>query len=293
MTINDYLSPERINSVSDLELLAKLIAENATLGINKSLRTGFGQEFSQYRSYEPGDDLRYLDWKLFARNDRYYIRQSEIESNITVRFILDCSASMDHEFNGLKKIDFIKVLVASFAYIAYNQHDRIALHAIKDNHIESFEFSGEKPVFHHFLNHLVHINTGKNFRLSEKALLKEIHATRKELIIFVSDMYEEKNEINSLLAQIHKLKEEVILFHILAENELDLSLLKSDNLEDLESGQIFRKTNTQAYNERLQQFIEETERNTIAMEATYQLFSSFSNIDEVIRTFIKRRERMS
>src|ERR1700749_2365479 len=96
-------------------------------GIKKSKVKGPGLEFSQYRSYQPGDDLRWLDWRMFARSDRYYIRESEIENSTSVRFLVDSSASITHDDSGVKKIDYARFLTASLAYLANLQGDVIAL----------------------------------------------------------------------------------------------------------------------------------------------------------------------
>ena len=102
--LNTLLQPEVLNTVEGLELMARITVEGFISGGNRSLTIGAGQEFSQYRAYEPGDDLRQLDWKMYARSERYYIKQAEIETNITVRFVLDTSRSMAHTENKMSKL---------------------------------------------------------------------------------------------------------------------------------------------------------------------------------------------
>ena len=109
------LEPKIINSISGLSLIAKVIVDGYLSGLNQSRRVGAGLEFSQYRGYEPGDDMRLLDWKMLARSGRYYIKQSEVETHISVKFIVDASKSMLHAEEGLSKMNYIKVLVASLA----------------------------------------------------------------------------------------------------------------------------------------------------------------------------------
>src|SRR5688500_13223707 len=110
---NDLLKPEILNSISGLELIARIIVEGFMSGSNKSQTIGAGQEFSQYRSYEPGDDLRQLDWKMYARSERYFIKQAEIETNITVKLIADASHSMSYSEDKLSKPQYAKVLTAA------------------------------------------------------------------------------------------------------------------------------------------------------------------------------------
>src|ERR1700745_2302530 len=117
-------------AIKDLSLAARQTIDGFMTGINKSKVKGPGLEFSQYRSYQPGDDLRWLDWKMYARSDRYYIRESEVETTISVRFLIDASASMNHDDNGVKKIDYARFLAASLAYLANLQGDSVGLYTL-------------------------------------------------------------------------------------------------------------------------------------------------------------------
>src|SRR3712207_1787137 len=108
--MSPLLHPNVLLAIKDLALAAKTTVDGFMQGINKSTLKGQGMEFSQYRSYQPGDDLRLLDWRMFARSDRYYVRESEIETSISVRFVIDASKSMNHEDGDLKKIDYARYL---------------------------------------------------------------------------------------------------------------------------------------------------------------------------------------
>ena len=131
------LNPKVLMAIKDLNLSAKMTIDGFMSGINKSTVKGAGLEFSQYRSYQPGDDLRSLDWKMFARSDRYYIRESEVETNISVRILIDASASMNHSDGDFTKIEYARYLGASLAYLANLQGDAIGLYVFKDSGIFS------------------------------------------------------------------------------------------------------------------------------------------------------------
>ena len=136
MMDHPFLSQENLRSVTGLELLARKAVEGFLPGLNISRRAGVGQEFSQYRTYQPGDDLRLLDWKMYARSDRFFVREAEIESHITLRFVVDLSASMLHEEKGLNKLDYARFLIATLAYLGLRQGDRLGLYGINDRQIE-------------------------------------------------------------------------------------------------------------------------------------------------------------
>jgi uncharacterized protein (DUF58 family) len=135
------LDPKVLMTIKDLPLLAKTVVDGFMNGFNKSTVKGPGLEFSQYRSYQPGDDLRWLDWRMFARSDRYYIRESEVETSISVRFLVDASASMNHDDNGVKKIDYARFLTASLAYLANLQGDAVGLYVFQDGGLFSLSLA--------------------------------------------------------------------------------------------------------------------------------------------------------
>ncbi|RZK52806.1 MAG: DUF58 domain-containing protein, partial [Hymenobacter sp.] len=113
------LTPELLFALRNLPLAARQAAEGFLAGAHASRRHGAGMEFSQYRPYQPGDDLRRLDWRLAARSDRYYLRESEVDTSLVVHLVLDASASMNHrDDNGLTKLDYARLLLAALAYLA-------------------------------------------------------------------------------------------------------------------------------------------------------------------------------
>src|SRR6478752_5893968 len=131
--MNNLLHPKTLMAIKDLSLAAKKTVDGFMSGINKSNVKGAGLEFSQYRSYQPGADLRWLDWKMYARSDRYYIRESEIETSISIRFLIDASASMDHADNGFTKMEYARYMAASLGCLANLQNDSVGLYVFKND----------------------------------------------------------------------------------------------------------------------------------------------------------------
>src|ERR1700753_1803853 len=124
-------------AIKDLSLAARRTIDGFMAGINKSKVKGPGMEFSQYRSYQPGDDLRWLDWKRYARSDRYYIRESEIETSISIRFLVDASLSMAHKDGDFTKMDYAKHLAASLGWLAHIQGDSFGLYIFRGGELFS------------------------------------------------------------------------------------------------------------------------------------------------------------
>ncbi len=294
--IQDLLKPEILNSIKGLELLAKMVIGAFASGFNQSIYSGQGFEFRQYRSYQPGDDLRLLDWKMFARSDRYYVKEAEAETNVIVRFVLDASASMQHkENNGIQKIEFMRLMAASLAYLAIQQGDAIGLDAFNENKIYKITPKTDRLHFQRFLYELLQINTEGRFASPSQEHLLNNQSGYKELYIFITDMYEEDNEISRIIKQTVSAKNEVLVFHLMAENELKLNYETAFTFEDLESKNHIQ-SNPIAVRKEYMQFVEiklaEIKRNILDMGVNYDLCSMNEPMDTLLRSFLLRRKRL-
>jgi uncharacterized protein (DUF58 family) len=281
-------------TIKDLPLLAKTVIDGFMNGFNKSTVKGPGLEFSQYRSYQPGDDLRWLDWRMFARSDRYYIRESEIETSISIRFLVDASASMNHDDNGIKKIDYAKALTASLAYLANLQGDSVALNVFKDGSLFSIPSKPDPQHLQRLFYHLGQVDPAGSF--TKPIHYKELFAGtgRKELLVFITDMYQADGELNALLSSLSALKHEIIVFHLMGQNELDFDFKGFSTLEDLETGETIQ-VNTQrakdAYTEKLQEHLAAIRSNLLGKRIAYRMVSTAQPLDEALRDFLVQRKK--
>lgn len=288
------LSPKVLMTIKDLPLLAKTVIDGFMNGFNKSTVKGPGLEFSQYRSYQPGDDLRWLDWRMFARSDRYYIRESEIETSISVRFLVDASASMNHDDDGIKKIDYARALAASLAYLANLQGDSVALNVFKDGELFSLPSKPDPQHLQRLFYHLQQVDPSGTF--TKPIHYKELFAGsgRKELLVFITDMYQADGEINTLLTSLAALKHEIIVFHLMGQNELDFDFKGYSTLEDLETGETIQ-VNTQrakeTYTERLQQHLAAIKSELLGKRIAYRMLSTAQPLDEALRDFLVQRKK--
>src|SRR5690606_10198946 len=229
---HQLLKPEVIGSVSGLALIARVIVEGYLVGLNHSRRVGAGMEFSQYRGYQPGDDMRLLDWKMLARSGRYYIKQSEVETNIAVKFILDSSRSMLHEENGLSKMDYVRVLVASLAYLAGQQGDAVGLFALNDKKLNAVYPRVQKQHFNRLLQELINIKSEGKWP-SDSISTEKLHdRSHKELIFFITDMYENASELTDLISRLKTIRNEIVVLHVMGKNEMEFAYKGSVTFED-------------------------------------------------------------
>lgn len=282
-------------AIKDLSLAAKTTVDGFLTGMNKSRLKGPGIEFSQYRSYQPGDDLRSMDWKMYARSDRYYIRESEIETNISVRLMIDASASMNHRDGECSKFEYARYLLASLAYLANLQSDAIGLYIFKDQSMFSL---APKQSYQHLsrLFHQLEITRAAG-QFTRPIHYRDIFAgaRRRELLIFVTDLHQQHDEIFKLLDSLAALRHEILVFQVLGRNEMEMDYAGYTNLEDLETGAIV-KTDTadlKAYKERVDDYLTRVRTELLNRRITYRLLTMDQPLDLALRDFLNQRNKLA
>ena len=290
--INELLTPEILNSIRGLELIARIIVEGFMSGGNRSRTIGSGQEFTQYRSYEPGDDVRQLDWKMYARSERYYIKQAEVETNITVKFMIDASHSMAYEENRISKLQHAKIITAALGYMARKQGDAFGLFTVNDKLIQVVQPRFEQQQFMRFLNELVSVKCEGKWR-KETDIEQLFDHHRKEMIVFFTDLYDEDGDLLRFIARLKTSRNEVIVFHLMGDNELTLNFEGSLTFQDLETNGT-RQTNTavqkEAYTARVDAWIHESRSWMLERNIHYQLMLMNEPFEKSLRDFLSIRK---
>ncbi|MEQ9376739.1 MAG: DUF58 domain-containing protein [Imperialibacter sp.] len=292
--IRQLLTPEILSTVNGLELVARVIVEGYMSGGNPSQSVGAGQEFSQYRSYEPGDDLRQLDWKMFARSERYYIKQSEIETNITVKFMLDASRSMEHAEGGVSKMQMAKVLIAALAFLARKQSDTFGLFSVNDLHITAVQPRFDQQQYIRFLNELIKIKAESTWKKGNG--LEHIYSHQgKEMILFFTDMYDNEGDLQDFIRKLKTPRNEVIVFHLMGREELELNYSTQLTFEDLETGdrlKVDAAAQQNTYRKKMGEWVDGTRDWMLQKQVIYQPTYLDDPAPEVLRTFLKARKSM-
>jgi uncharacterized protein (DUF58 family) len=282
-------------TIKDLSLAARTIVDGFMTGLNKSSIKGPGLEFSQYRSYQPGDDLRWLDWKMYGRSDRYYIRESEIETNISVRFLIDASGSMAHQDGEHKKIDYARYLAAALAYLANLQGDATGLYVFQEGGLFSLASRQDFQHLNRLFHHLESIHVSGEF--TSPVNYKDIYtgSRKKELLVFITDLYQKNTEILDLLDTLAALKNEVIVFHLMGKNELEMEFKGYSVLEDLETGETVRidaAANRKQYLEKLDVHLNEIRTEMLDRGIHYRMISMDQPPDQALRDFLNQRNKL-
>ena len=236
-----FLDPTILARIGNLELIAKFVVEGFISGLHKSPYHGFSVEFSQYRQYMPGDDPKHIDWKAYARTDRYYIKQFEEETNLNCYLLLDTSESMMHpsddaqtddaptEGDGagtpkLTKLRYSSFLIASLAYFMAKQRDAVGFAYFDDALRQYLPARSSTSHLHSILLTLETLQTTKNTRMGTPLHQIAERLTKRGLVLFISDLYDENHE--EVIAGLEHLRyegHEVIVFHVLAEQELEFA----------------------------------------------------------------------
>jgi uncharacterized protein (DUF58 family) len=287
--------PKILIAINDLSLAAKTIVDGFMAGIHISKVRGSGVEFSQYRSYQPGDDLRKLDWKLFARSDRYYIRDSEIETGIGVRFLVDASASMNHEDSGFTKIEYARYIAASLAYLANRQGDSTGLYILQNEGGGSLAPRPERQQLSRLFHMLEKIKPQGTFdgALHYRNLAKTI--TKKELVIVITDFHQQGTEIVKFLHALSTAKHEIIVFHLMGKNELELNYPGITTLEDLETRRSVQLDTSvvKSYREKLDAHLKQIRSALAERNISYQMMSMDESLDLALLIFLNQRNKIS
>jgi uncharacterized protein (DUF58 family) len=232
---NSYVDTEAILKLKNLELRARLIVEGFMSGLHRSPYHGFSVEFTDYREYSPGDDLRHLDWKLLARRDRRYIKRFEDETNLRCHLLVDLSRSMSFGSGDIEKSEYAKTLAASLAWFLFRQRDAVGLITF-DEAIDQVLPARFRPGhLRHLLGALERSTGGSETNISRP--LEQVAATiqKRGLIVLVSDLLVPVDSITKPLSYLRAIGHDVVLLRVLDPSEVDFSFGQASMFVDLES----------------------------------------------------------
>ena len=289
------LDASLLASMDDLSLLAHGVVEGFFEGLHRSPFLGYSTEFSAYRAYTQGDSLRYIDWKVWARTDEYYVKQFEDDTNLRCQIFLDTSASMDFGAGETNKFLYGRILAAVLSHLMVRQHDAPGIILFNDSAEQAIPAQTARHQAEEIYTLLA--NAKAHGRTVPGKSLFEIIGTfsRRGLAVVISDMFSEGETGLELLRQLEGMRQEVILFHVLTPEELDLPYDHEVLMEDSESGdqlpvhpELFR----QEYQKRLGDFCERIKEECVKLEIDYQLLRTDAPLDVALLAYLERRAAM-
>jgi uncharacterized protein (DUF58 family) len=231
-----FIDPQVVMRIKNLQLRARAVVEGFYAGIHRSPYHGFSVEFSEYRAYTPGDDPRYLDWKLFARTDRYCIKRFEEETNLLCYVLLDLSQSMAYGAGEFTKTDYARTLAASLAYFLFTQRDAVGLLTF-DESIREFLLPRHRPGHLRRIMLTLERETGGRSTVLAKPLEQIADSVRKRgLVVLISDLLAPVDDLQTNLGYLRSRGHDVVVLRVLDRAEIDFPFASPGMFHDLESG---------------------------------------------------------
>jgi len=287
------LDPVALAAIADLELVSRRVVDGTISGLHRSPFHGYSAEFSQYRHYRTGDDLKYVDWKLFARTDRLYTKQFRETTNLWCQIALDASASMDYAAGtGVTKFEYARLLAASFAHLVSRQGDAVGLVAYADRLKHYLPSRGGQAHLRSLLLALQRTAPGGPTDAAS-ALARTIDLLkRRGLLVLISDLYDEGAAVERALRQAAHIGHEIILFHVLSRDEVELPFRDDVEIEDPETGRLVLANGASAarsYREAISGFLERWRTRAATYGADYVRVFTDTPLDATLRAYLRRR----
>ena len=228
-----FVDPRVLAKIGSLELMAKVVVEGFINGLHRSPHLGLSTDFAEHRQYMPGDDLRRVDWRLYGRTDRYYLKEFEADTNTTVGVLLDISRSMSYASSGISKLDYGRYLAACLLYFSRNQRDRVAFATFDDAIVEVVPPSARHlPAALHAIER---IRPGRQGQLGPPLRKLATHFQRRSILVLISDLYDEPRNVLDAVSELRNRGNEIIVMHVLDPAELEFPFDEASSFQDMES----------------------------------------------------------
>lgn len=287
------IDPVVLSRIGDLELVARHVVEGFITGLHHSPHFGLSVDFAEHRPYMPGDDIRRIDWRVYARTDRYYIKQFEADTNTDFTVVLDTSASMGFASGGISKFDYARYLAACLMYMSGRQRDRVGLALFAGAELERIP-----PGAKHLdlaLHALDRATTGGSGTLLQPLRKLSEHMRRRSIVAVISDFYEDATIVSEAVRQLRQRGNDVIVFHVLDRAELDFPYEDAMTILDLESGEklpVVPETLQQEYRQMISAHVDDIGKRMVEHGFDYMLIDTAKPLDHALFHYLSTRERL-
>ena len=291
-----YLSNDAISKLENLQIKAKKVVDGFIVGLHKSPYHGFSVEFSDHRAYGPGDEIKHIDWKLWAKTNRFFVKRYEEETNLKAHIIIDRSGSMAYSSHSITKLEYSKILAASFSYLLIKNQDAVGMHMFDSEIKKSIMPRSTRGHLNVLLSEMEKIKPNKTTNIA-KALHECAEKTNKKgLIILISDLMDDKEEIMKGLKHFLYKGHEVIVFHILDPKEITFDFNERVRFKDIESGEDIITDPRQiqeSYQQNIKQFIDFYQYNCGRHRIDYVQISTNQSLGTVLTEYLSKRKKLN
>ena len=289
-----FIDPRVLSRIANLELLARTVVVGFVSGLHRSPHLGLSTDFAQHRPYLPGDDLRRLDWRLWGRTDRLYLKEFEAETNASVTVLLDCSRSMSYTSGGLSKLDYGRYLAACLLWFSRGQRDRVGLVTF-DSEVLAWVPPSAGHLLHS-LHALERATAGRPGELGPPLSAAAGLLNRRGIVVVVSDLYEEPESVAAAVRQLRRRGSDVIVMHLLDPAEITFPFEDAASFEDLESEERIPVVPTQfaeEYRGLVESHIGSLRRLLGRDGVDYALLDTSKPLDHALFTYLASRQRLA
>lgn len=291
-----YLLPDTIAKLQNIELRARLVVEGFITGLHRSPYHGFSVEFAEHRQYRAGDEIRHIDWKVYARSNKYYVKQFEEETNLRSIIAIDKSASMGYASKGqVTKYQYACYLGSALAFMMMNQRDAVGL-SLYDEEIVKYMPAKSKPSYIAEILKALDSTLTTNKTGTAKALdsLAE-RVKRRGLVIVISDFFDDPDSVLQSLKHFRHQNHEVIAFHLMDPREVDFKFGYAASFKDMETGeemitQPFQIENS--YRQAIEDFKDKIKKGCYAHNIDYHFIQTDDPFDKAMRAYLSKRAMM-
>lgn len=234
MTVTRFLDPLTLARIDNLDLVARTVVNGFVHGLHQSPHLGVSTDFAEHRPYMVGDDIRRIDWRVYGRTDRLYVKQFEAETNANMMVLIDISASMNYGSGAVTKLDYARFLAASLAYFSYQQRDRVGVITFDKDIVDQVPATGRQ--LETVLHTIDRIEPGGEGELDLPIRRIAQSIRRRSILVLISDLYEDPDAVRHAVNRLALRGNDVIVFHVLDPAELEFDFAEPGQFEDLESG---------------------------------------------------------
>ena len=288
-----FLDPAVLARIDNLALLARTVVDGFLHGLHRSPYLGLSLDFAEHRAYQPGDDIRLIDWRLFARSDRHFIKQFEAETNANFVVVMDVSRSMSYGSEETSKLDYARYLAACLAYFSRKQGDRVGLITFDDKVVDYVP-----PSLRHLdilLHTLARATAGSPGTLGPMRQMGET-LNRRGILVVISDFYEPPEDALRAMNNLRHRGHDVMAFHVMDPAELSFPFEKASSFRDLETGEeipVVPLKLRDEYRAVVQNHVGALERLFTANRIDYTLLDTSQPLDHALFSYLATRERRS
>jgi uncharacterized protein (DUF58 family) len=290
-----FIDPATLTRISSLELVARTVVEGFISGLHRSPHLGFSVDFAEYRPYRPGDDIRKIDWKVYGRLDRFFVKEHEGETNTSISLILDCSRSMAYGSRGIQKLLYGQFLAASLGYFAFKQRDGVGFISFDDSLREFVPARGSVGHLNTVLHAIERTAPGSGSDFAGPLVSVAERMRRRGMVVVISDLYDDARHVMEGLRHLAYRGNDVIVFHVLDPMELNFDFEASAQFVDLETRaemHVIPEFVRQEYRKILREQIAYFERECQRDRMDYELIDTSRPLDHALFTYLLRREQL-